>query len=60
MKTLFHLTQQSLVWILMVIMPVNSSANENKPILSGNALSATQLVAAVLQANPELEIAQAT
>ncbi len=46
--------------LLVMIPPVNLSANEIKTVASVEALSSSQLVAEVLQANPRLEVAQAT
>ncbi len=59
MKT--HYFQTKLLVLLLTMIPsVNSSANNTKTPDSVDMLSPSQLVAAVLQANPRLEIAQAT
>jgi len=49
-----------LVLLLTMNQPVNSPANETSAINLGDTVSSIQLVAAVLQANPRLEVAQAT
>ena len=59
MKTHYYPTKL-LVLLLTMAQPVNSAATETRAIASGDALSSIQLVTAVLQANPRLEVAQAT
>lgn len=59
MKTHYYLIKL-LVLLLTITQPVNLPANEIRTIDSVDALSLSQLVAAVLQANPGLEIAQAS
>ncbi|MEE9413281.1 MAG: TolC family protein [Methylococcales bacterium] len=49
-----------LVLLLTMTQPVSSTATETRSMGSGDVLSSMQLVAAVLQANPRLEVAQAT
>ncbi len=49
-----------LVLLLAMSQPVPTSATETQIINSDDTLSSMQLVAAVLQANPQLEVAQAT
>lgn len=46
--------------VLTIFQPANSSPNDTRDIYSNNPLTSSQLVSAVLQANPQLEIAQAT
>ncbi len=59
MKTHYFPTKLLLL-LLAMIQPVNAVTYESKTITSDTAISATQLVKAVLQANPQLEVAQAT
>lgn len=59
MKIHYYLAKLLLLLFAMV-QSVSSMANEIQAITSGDAWSATQLVTAVLQANPRLEVAQAT
>lgn len=59
MKTYFYPTKL-LVLLLTMTQPVSSAATETPVIASSDALSSIQLVTAVLQANPRLEVAQAT
>ncbi|OQK18291.1 hypothetical protein AU255_10830 [Methyloprofundus sedimenti] len=59
MKTHFYPTRL-LVLLLTLVQPINSAANELKHTDSVNILSASQLVLLVLQANPRLNIAQAS
>ncbi|MCF6251911.1 MAG: TolC family protein [Methylococcaceae bacterium] len=55
-----HYYLKKLLLLLTMIQPVYLSANEIRAIDSVEALSSPQLVAAVLHANPKLEVAQAT
>ena len=59
MKTHYYPTKLLLL-LLAMVQSVNLMANEAKAIDSADALSVTQLVIDVLQANPQLEVAQAT
>ena len=59
MKTYYYPTKL-LVLLLTMTPPVNSAATEIRSIASGDTLSSMQLVTAVLQANPQLKVAQAT
>lgn len=45
---------------MALIQPVNTPANGTRDIYSDNLLTTNKLVAAVLQANPQLQVAQAT
>ena len=56
MKTHYYPT----ILLLILTQSVNSAANETRAIDLGGTVSSAQLVTAVLQANPRLEVAQAT
>ena len=58
MKTHYYPTK--LLLLLLITQPVNSPADETRTIDTADTVSSMQLVAAVLQANPRLEVAQAT
>jgi outer membrane protein TolC len=58
MKTHYYTTK--LFILLLITQPVNSPAEETRAIDIAATVSSMQLVAAVLQANPRLEVAQAT
>ncbi len=59
MKNHYYSTKLLIV-LLMMSHPAYSVATETQAIILDDTLSSTQLVAAVLQANPQLEMVQAT
>ena len=59
MKTYYY-PIKFLILLLVMTQPVNTYANETTPIDSGAGLSSKQLVAAILQANPRLDVAKAS
>ncbi len=59
MKTHFYPTRLLLL-LLTIVQPINLAANELKHTDAVNTLSASQLVLLVLQANPRLDVAQAS
>ena len=59
MKTHFYPTR-ILVLLLTIVQPINLAAKELKSTDLVNTLSASQLVLLVLQANPRLDVAQAS
>ncbi len=50
----------AILLLLTIIQPANAAPSAIRDSNSGDSLTSTQLVAAVLQANPRLEVAQAT
>ncbi len=59
MKTHYYSTKL-LILVLTIVQPVNLAANELKSTDPVNTLSSNQLVQQVLQANPRLDVAQAS